>query len=68
MRTVILACCVLLSYVSMLVSAEAQQNTSNDQTTVEGTVVSTTRDTLLLQTDSNVRCARCHSNSRSLRK
>jgi hypothetical protein len=53
MRTVILACCVLLSYASMLASAEAQQNTSNDQTTVEGTVVSTTRDTLVLQTDSN---------------
>ncbi len=52
MRSVILACCVLFWSVSILPSAEAQ-NTSSGQTTntFEGTVVSATRDTLVVRTE-----------------
>ncbi len=55
MRTVILA--GFLLFLSAVLPAKAQQNSSSSQSsnsnTVEGTVVSSTRDTLVVQTDDN---------------
>ena len=56
-HVLILACCLLLLPTSIALPAIGQQNTSSPQpasgNTVEGTVVSATRDTLVVRTDDN---------------
>jgi hypothetical protein len=54
-RVVILACCVLLASTFIVLAAEGQNDTSSSQAandnTFEGTVVSASRDTLVVRTD-----------------
>jgi len=54
-RTMILACCVLVASTVIVLPAKSQQDTSSSQAandnTLEGTVVSTSRDTLVVRTD-----------------
>jgi hypothetical protein len=56
-RAMVLACCVLVASTFIAPSASAQENTPSSQTandnTVEGTVASSTRDTLVVRTDDN---------------
>jgi hypothetical protein len=57
MRVLILACSLLFVSTFVVVSAECQENTSSSQPAnndaVEGTVVSSTRNTLVVRTDDN---------------
>jgi hypothetical protein len=57
MRTLILVCSVLFLSPLIAVPAQCQENTSSsqpaDQNAVEGTVVSSTRNTLVVRTDDN---------------
>ena len=54
-RAMILACCVLLASIFTVLPAEGQNDTSSSQAandnTLEGTVVSASRDTLVVRTD-----------------
>lgn len=56
-RVAILACCVLVASTFIVLPAKCQQDTSSSQAgnekTVEGTVVSASRDTLVVRTDDN---------------
>jgi hypothetical protein len=56
-RSVILACCVFVASTVITLPANGQQNTSTSQSSsdnsVEGTVVSAGRDTLVVRTDDN---------------
>jgi hypothetical protein len=57
MRALILACSVLFLSPLIAVPAQGQENSSSsqpaDQNAVEGTVVSSTRNTLVVRTDDN---------------
>ena len=57
MRALILVCSVLFASAFVVVPAKCQENTSSsqpaDQNALEGTVVSSTRNTLLVRTDDN---------------
>jgi hypothetical protein len=54
-RLLVVVCCVLILSSFIILPARGQQNTSSsqitDQSTVEGTVASTSRDTLVVRTD-----------------
>jgi hypothetical protein len=56
-HSLILSCCVLVLSTFIVLPANAQQDTSSSQAsssdTVEGTVASTSRDTLVVRTDEN---------------
>ncbi|HZQ25765.1 MAG TPA: hypothetical protein VFA89_23445 [Terriglobales bacterium] len=58
MRVLILACSLLFVSTFVAVSAECQENTSSSQpannNAVEGTIVSSTRNTLVVRTDDNL--------------